>query len=169
MGPTIEFIQHMDINNNHNDVVVVDVLVKDNEQIMMNTTTLASSELFMSHQPQNALRDCHGLITIPASCLSLDLVNGGVLLVPADDKYESDGMMKNAALLLKMKSMHGDTKSHQSHHRMGVSGSNNPSYQRRKSSLLTIIKPPMENIRSSHGSTTSLTSIVDYFVGRSAH
>ena len=164
MGPTIEFIQHMDINNNHNDV---DVLVKDNEQIMMNTTTLASSELFMSHQPQNALRDCHGLITIPASCLSLDLVNDGVLLVPADDKYESDGMMKNAALLLKMKSMHGgDTTSH---HRMGVSGSNNLSYQRRKSSLLTIIKPPMENIRSSHGSTTSLTSIVDYFVGRSAH
>ena len=133
---------------------------------------VVSEESLTSHRQNVALRDSNGLITIPASCLGLDSVYGGILSIPADDEYKTSGVTKNTALLLKMKSMNVNVvpprtvvtggSYHSSHH-------NQLYQQRRKSSFLTIMKPPMEMVRSTHESSASLSSIVDYFVGRSAH
>ena len=148
----------------------IDNVFDGNDEQMMDMTP--EPESIMSHR-HNALRDINGLITIPASSLGIDYVCGGVLLVPADDEYDASGVTKNATLLMKMKSTNADNRPYT----RSTSGSNhsttnhsNAKYQRRKSSFLTIIKPPVEKMgSSSHGSSASLCSIVDYFVGRSAH
>ena len=154
MLPPIESVQKIDIDHN--------VGVNCTEQIVDVPESLVSRR-------QNALRDSHGIITIPASCLGLGSVNDGVLLIPADDEYESKGLMNNASLLLKRKSTNVAAADSNSHTCMVVvSGENNN--QPRRSSFLTIIKSPAaENVKSKHESTASLSSMVDYFVGHSAH